>query len=64
MVEFVRDVIIAVAVLATLIAVAVHPGADAEPKRHGSAIGTAVAANVMPTVVAPSSQAHSAALSK
>jgi hypothetical protein len=63
MVEFVRDVIIAVAVLATLVAVAVHAGADPEPKRHGSAIGTAVAPNVAQTVVAPAAQTPGMAVS-
>ena len=55
MVEFVRDVIIAVAV---------HPGADAEPKRQGSALGTAVAAGVTQEVVAPTAQLQSAVASK
>lgn len=53
MVEFVRDVIVAVAVLATLIAFAVHPNAEGEPKRHGTGLGAAIAANVTPTVPAP-----------
>jgi hypothetical protein len=64
MVEFVRDVIIAVAVLATLVAVAVQAGADAEPKRHGSALGTAVAANEPQAVVAPSVPSESTAVSR
>ena len=55
MVEFVRDVIIAVAVLATLIALAAHPGADAEPKRQGTALGTAIAANATQAIAAPAS---------
>ena len=36
MVEFVRDVMIAVALLATVIAVAVHPGQEAEPLTPGN----------------------------
>jgi len=55
MVEFVRDVIIAVAVLATLIAFAAHPGTDAEPKRHGTALGTAIAANATQAIDASAS---------
>ena len=43
MVEFVRDVMIAVAVLATLVAFAVHPTSDAEPLRHGSGAGSMIA---------------------
>jgi hypothetical protein len=55
MVEFVRDVIVAVAVLAMLVAIAAHPGADAEPKRHGTARATAIASNATPALAPPSS---------
>lgn len=41
MVEFVRDVIIAVAVLAALIAVAAQPGPDAGSARDGKSSATA-----------------------
>ena len=50
MVEFVRDVMIAVAVLATLIALAVHPAPDAEPLRHGSGATNVVAIGAPPGV--------------
>jgi hypothetical protein len=50
MVEFVRDVMIAVAVLATLIALAVHPAPDAEPRRHGSGAGNVIAISTPPGI--------------
>jgi hypothetical protein len=53
MVDFVRDVIVAVAVLATLIAFAVHHSAESEPKRHGTGLGTAIAANITPAATEP-----------
>mgnify|MGYP003580814659 CR=1 FL=1 len=55
MVEFDPDLIIPVAVLATLVAIAAHPGADAEPKRQGTALGTAIAANTTQAIAAPAS---------
>jgi hypothetical protein len=50
MVEFVRDVMIAVAVLATLIALAAHPAPDAEPQRHGSGAGGVIAISAPPAI--------------
>ena len=64
MVEFVRDVIIAVAVLATLIAIAAHPGAEAELRRHGTALGTAIASNATQAIAAPASHSLQTAPSK
>lgn len=52
MVEFVRDVIVAVAVLATLIAVAVHASSDAEPLSHGASSGNGAAIGA-PLVLSP-----------
>jgi hypothetical protein len=64
MVEFVRDVMIAVAILATLVAVAVKASADGEPKRQGSTIRTAVAVNESQAIDAPSLQPQSKAVTE
>jgi hypothetical protein len=63
MVEFVRDVIVAVAVLTTLIALAVSHAGEPEPKRHGTVLETAIAANVAPAA-APTAQASDTIPSK
>jgi hypothetical protein len=61
MVEFVRDVIIAVAVLATVIAVAVHPGQEAESLGHG---GTSVMGTRLPIALDPAAVSGSGAPAK
>ena len=63
MVEFVRDVIIAVAVLATVIAVAVHPGQEAEPLGHGTGMGAAMGAR-LPVALDPASASGGAVQAK
>ncbi|MCC7079909.1 MAG: hypothetical protein IT530_04495 [Burkholderiales bacterium] len=60
MVKFVRDVIVAVAVLATLIAIAVRADTDTEPKRYGGEIRGPVAAPVTQAMVAPAPPARGA----
>lgn len=48
MVEFVRDVMIALAALATLIAFALPQAAEPDATRHGATVGAAVAATITP----------------
>jgi hypothetical protein len=63
MVEFVRDVIIAVAVLATVVAVAAYPAQEADALGHGSGIGTVTGAR-LPVALDPGSASGSAVQAK